>query len=543
MINSKNTYSKINSIPIKFIPIMFLSFLSINLLALVLPLTMKKIYSSVILSKSVSTLRYLIIGALIALTLEAIMRKVKDSSSKWISAKYEYTMTTFLIRKILSSHEIKSHDNNYISNLEKFNSISKVTTFYSSNFYQLFIDLPFTLLFLYLIYVFGGELVFIPITLSAIYIILILMISKFYFNSRITEVENNDELIASLTESLEKIHIVKAAGLEDSQIRKFKSILDINTQSAFVSNRYKSLPKTISSNISQLNLFSILIFGGYLMNNNQISFAEITACALLGGRAISPIISLMNQYLQRKDIQILKERIDEIAYSEDQYASDIPEFPDDILGTIEIIGLEYNDVQTNSTKNLNFNISSGDFVLIEPTKFLSYRCVFNNLIGKSPIKNGKILIDNLDISEWNMNSLKGKIEYLNDNVSIYKGSVLENITFFNTGKIQNAYEAAALTGLETLVSQLSDGFETQLDSFSKHHLSSAFMQRLSLTRALLDRPRILIIDRIDESMDNESLEIFMWLLSKFKGKLTIIIASNNNEIKELSNKLLNDKTL
>lgn len=536
-------YKKINKIPVHFIPIMLLAFFSINLLSLTLPLAMKKIYSSIILSRSVSSLRYLLIGALIALALESVMRKIKDSSSKWIASKYEHQLSQFLISKLLNSYHEHTDENNYIANLEKFNSISRITNFYSTRFYQLLIDLPFMLLFLYLIYIFGGSLVFVPVTISLLYIITILLVSSFYFNSREKQLSHNDNLMDQLTETLEKIHLVKAAGIEESQISKFRASLAFNTESTYISNKYQNIPKLISTNLSQLTLFSILIGGGYLMSNNSITFGEITACAMLGGRALSPIISIMNQFLQRKDIALLKSRLDEIAKIENQYGPNTPNFPEDINGTIELINLKYDNIQNHTTETISKTIPAGSFVYVDPTKFLSYKNVLSKISGKQQVASGKILIDNLDITVWNMNSLKGKIEYLSDQVSIYKGSIMENITFFNHAKIEHANKAAALTGLDELASQMPEGFETRLDSYATNYLSAAFMQRLNLTRSLVDRPRILILDRIDESMDEETLELFKWLLVKFKGTLTIIIASSNPYFSDIADQHLKDSSL
>lgn len=527
-------YQKIKRIPIKYIPIMIMAAFSINILSLALPLTMKQIYNKIILNESVETLTILIIGCVVAMGLESFLKKTKATSSKWIASKYEYQLTSFLTKKILNSYEIHSNSNGYNANIEKFNSIPKLATHHSTRLYELFVDLPFMLLFLYLIFYLGGLIVIVPIILSVLYIIIMFVISKSYFNSRQNQITTNDILMSQLSETLEKVHLVKAAGLEEFQIAKFKKSLEKTTKVNYQTNKLLMISEIIPTYFSQLILFSILIAGGYLMVYEGILFGEITACALLGGRAVAPIQSLLKLYMEKKDIQLLSARIDQIALRPNQYAENVPFFPDDIEGTIEINNLLYNNVQTHRAETLTLHINSGSFVYFHPATFLSYREIFNKIVGKEKIEGGKILIDNLDISEWNMNSLKGKIEYLSDWVSLYKGSVIDNITYFNQSKNQDAYAAAALTGLDVLVAKMSEGFETVLDAQDSNYLSSAFLQRLKLTRVLLSRPRIMILDRIDEGMDYETLTIFIWLLEKFKGRLTILIATDNQVIKNMA---------
>lgn len=527
-------YRSINRIPLKYIPVMILASLSINLLSLALPLTMKQIYSRIVINKSVETLSVLMIGCLIALFLEALLRKIKDSTSKWIAAKYEYQLTHYLVGKILSSYGNEIDEGKYHVNLDKFNSISRVTAFFSNSFYQLFIDLPFACLFIYLIYLLGGELFWVPVILSLIYIVIMMVNTHFYIKSKASEIEANEKVMAHLTESLEKIHLIKAAGLESLQISKYKKALDETLESNFRTNQYQMTPETISSYFSQLTLFSILIGGGYLMLTGSLNFGEITACALLGGRAISPVQNIMNLYLHYSDVNMMKNRLDQIASLPVQYTEEVPHFPEDISGTIEVIDLLYHNVQNKKAESLSCRVNSGSFIYLNPREYLSYKKLFHKIVGREGIEGGKILIDNLDIKEWNMNSLKGKVEYLSDQVNLFKGTVLENLTYFIPTRNGDAYEAATLTGLDELVVQLAEGFETQLDSQSVNTLSSAFIQRMNLTRVLLERPRILIIDPIDGSMDDETLEIFIWLLEKFKGKMTLLIATDNLRIKNLA---------
>jgi ATP-binding cassette subfamily C protein LapB len=535
-------YISINRTPLKYIPVMILAALAINLLSLALPLTMKQIYSRIIVSKSIETLIVLIGACFVALVLESVLRYIKDISSRWIAAKHENRLSLYLTKKVLNSDDSHLEGANYGDKLERFNSISRLTAFSSTSFYQLFIDLPFSLIFLYLIYYMGGYLVIVPVAISGIYILIVIANSILYFHNREREIAANNMLLSQLSETLEKIHLIKAAGLEEFQIKRYKRNALVNsTITGYKSNNLLMIPETISAYFSQLNLFSIIIAGGYLMLNGGISFGEITACALLGGRAFSPIQSIMALYLQKKDIKLLKNRITEIALLPDRYPQGTPVFPDDIDGTLEIINLKYNDIQTKQLDIFSSYIPARSFVYINPSDFLSYEKIIYMMTGKEKIESGKILIDNLDITQWDMNSLIGKIEYLSHQVNIFKGSIMENITYFDSVRIQDAYNAAGITGFDTLVAQMSEGFETGLDSQSSNYLSAAFLQRLNLTRSLLLRPRIMIFDRVDESMDSETLEIFLWLLRKLKGKLTIIIATENPLIKDMADQIISGR--
>ncbi len=532
------TYRTINRLPYKYILIMLLVTLSVNILSLALPLTMKQIYNRVIVYESMDTLIILLTGCIIALALEALLRNIKNSAGKWIAAKYEYFLSVFLAGKILNTARKEASGTTYSSNLEIFNSIPRVTSFFSANFYQIFVDLPFMFLFLALIYYLGGNLVIIPIILAALYVMVMLINSRIYFRNRNEQIDNQNKLMSRLTESLEKIHLIKAAGLEQFQIKKFKEDFDLTTTAAFKVNKNKMIPENVSSYFSQLVLFSVLCGGGYMLMRGDIYFGEVTACALLSGRAVGPVLSLMNSYLQSRDIKLMKNRLDDMAALEEQYTPDVPLFPEDLSGTVELIDVPFSNPENNMSDALTCRINAGSFVYIDPAEFLSYRNIFYQIAGIEKVEHGSILIDNLNISEWNMTNLKGKVEYFTDEVNIFKGSVTDNITYFNIAKNEDVHEAAALTGLDQIVNRLPEGFETRLDSHSANYLSASFMQKLNLTRALLYRPRILLLDRLDESMDYETLQLFIWLMQKLKGKVTIIIATGNYQLMALADKKL-----
>lgn len=529
---NKNHFKQFNRLIIKYVPIMILVYLTINLLGLVLPLTMKNIYGNVIGSGSVLSLRILMTGTLVALLFESILKKVKDSSNKWIASVYEYKLTNYMVEKTFETNAEKDIST-YISDLEKFNSVSILANYYSSKFYQLIIDMPFMMMYLYLIYIFGNILVIIPIALIMLYMAVSFILTHMYEKVRIDELEKSEQILNTLSETLEKIHVVKGAGIESHQIKNYREKLMGVTESNYSCNRIESTSKVFTGNFGQIVLFAILLNGGVLMNEGLMTFGEVTACAMLGSRAMSPIIHVMDNYHQKREMKIVKNQIMKLLSKENIYDQSTPSFPEDIEGTIEIIDLEYENIQSHQKSNISINIPKGSFVTIDPRGFLSYRSIIRKLYGKEKIVGGRILIDNLDISKWNMNSLKGKMEYIQSDFNIIKGSVLDNVVFYDYSKAQNAYVASSLTGLDELVSQMPEGFETQIDSYFSNQFSSEFLQKLNLTRALVDRPRILILDRLDESMDEETKQYYKWLLESLKGSMTLIVITANTEITSL----------
>ena len=532
--NTTNEFKRITRIPLRYMPVMLMATLTISVLGLALPLTMKQIYSRVVVYQSKDTLIVLLSACAIALFLESVMKRMKENSSKWIASKYEYLLSELLTKKILNIQNLSRMNFGVQANLDRFKSVSAIASYYANGFYQIFVDLPFVLLFLFLIYFLGGHLVIVPLIMMLLYSMIMIITTKLYTARRKEKMSCSEEAMNHLNQSLIKIHLVKSAGIEEFVNKKFKDKIRNLTESEYKVKKLEKLPGNLGSYIIQANLFATFVYGGYLLMNEQADFGIIIAAALLGGRAISPVVNTMKLYMQNSDVKNQKEKVEELVFAKEQYDDKHLNFPEDINGTVELLPFVYRDIHTGEKNSLRGTIKAGSFVFVDPKEFLSYREVFSCITGKVPISEGKILIDSMDISEWNMDSLKGKVEYLTESVPIFKGTIMENITLFDTSKNRDVYDAAALTGFDKIVTIMPEGFETKLDSQSRNSLQSSFMQRLNLTRALLYKPRILVIDRIDSSMDQETLEIFLWILRKLKGSVTILIATANRDTIELA---------
>jgi len=87
-----------------------------------------------------------------------------------------------------------------------------------------------------------------------------------------------------------------------------------------------------------------------------------------------------------------------------------------------------------------------------------------------------------------------------------------------------------LLGLDDLVSVLPQGYETQVDTQAANFLPSGLIQRICIARALVVKPRIILFDKTDASMDHDSLERFSWLVRHLKGTCTIIMVTNQNRL-------------
>ena len=122
MLGSKRThavkkYKRLKRELYKYVPLMMMAYFAINILGLVLPLVMKRVYGDVVIEQSVSTLQLLLLSAFGASFLEAVLKKVKDTTARWAASVYEYRLSNLLVHSILHASDSNTSKNN-ISALE-----------------------------------------------------------------------------------------------------------------------------------------------------------------------------------------------------------------------------------------------------------------------------------------------------------------------------------------------------------------------------------------------------------------------------------------
>ena len=158
-------------------------------------------------------------------------------------------------------------------------------------------------------------------------------------------------------------------------------------------------------------------------------------------------------------------------------------------------------------------------------------------MGMTRPTSGRVLVDGqFDLAECGRQSLKGRMEYVTQDNVLFNGTIFDNITMFNDLDRGRAEDAAALLGLEDVISELPEGFETKVGERLYEFLPSGVIQRICLARALTVRPRVLILDKVNESMDSESERIFLWLLGKLKGKCTILAATSSEPVIDMADR-------
>lgn len=515
--------------------------LGVNVLSLALPIVLMQVYDRIVPTKALSTLAWLVVGFVVALGLESVLRLCRSTITNWIAARFDHLLGLDCMTRWLRSRlDIFERDGVGV-HLDRLNAVGTLRGAFSGQAFQMLLDLPFAILYVIVTGYLGGQVVaaYLLVIIFA-YLALTRRLQSAYLKRRHNQREVTDRRYNFVVEALSGIHTVKSLTIEEQMLRRHERLQDQSAQDNFEVTLLGELPLNIGAMFSQLLLFGILLISGLQVIDGTLTLGTMAACTLLAGRAFQPVQSLASFLLRQADMEIAREQIGYVAGMETEAPEDLPPLPLEVFGRLELRGITLGDGEERAPilKDVTLEVAPRKMVCLAGGGAGGTSAVLHLLLGMVKPEAGAVLIDGHDLAEHNRESLRGRIEFLPQNGVLFNGSILDNITLFSNAHRDSAQDAAALLALDSAISELPQGFETQVGNRLYEFLPSGVVQRICIARALAVRPRVLLMDKVDEAMDQDSRRIFHWLLRQLKGHCTIVMASTDPIVLAMADRVL-----
>jgi ATP-binding cassette subfamily B protein len=360
------------------------------------------------------------------------------------------------------------------------------------------------------------------------------------------------ELLAELENSLSGIRLTKAYTNEQYEQRKFDRMNREYRQAR--TNIFKQIGLFSSGNaffISLANL-GLLTFGGYFVYKKYIDTVDLTTYFLYINFLISPIQRLINSMEQlqsgfsgiEKFYQLMKVK-PKILSPENAIVKT------DIKGDIEFRNVEFRYNQDDNEyvlSNFNLSIPAGKRVALVGETGAGKTTVSKLVPRFYDVESGEILIDGINVKEYDLYCLRQAIGIVQQDVFIFWGTIKENILYGRPdATFEEVVEAAKKAKIHDFIMSLEDGYDT-LTGERGVKLSGGQQQRISIARLFLKNPRILILDEATSSLDNITENMIQESFEELsRGKTTIMIAhrlstiQNADEIIVISKKGIEER--
>lgn len=506
-----------------------------NILTLASIFFTMNVYDRVVPTGAYTSLWTLAIGTTLAIFLEFIMRWLKARLVDLGGKKADLAINATLLREIMAirlEHRPQSVGI-FSSSMRDFESLRD---FFSSASLVLLADMPFVLMFLALIAMVGGPLVWIPALAVPVLIIIGLVAQKPLMKAMRENMKESGDKQSVLVESVLNLELLKAHNAESYLQRRWEMS---NLAGADSYKRIRSLTNWImgfTTSIQQLVTVAMVVGGVYLIHANQLTLGGLIASVILAGRAIAPLASVMSLASRYQQAATSLETLDGLMKRpRDRTHGRNYLVPDHIEGGLQAEALEFaypGEHKIPVIKKLSLNISPGQKMAMLGRVGSGKSTLLRLMAGLYAPSAGNVRLDGVDLQQIEPTAIRSRMGYVGQDSQLFMGTVRDNliladswitdVKIIETLKLLNIYDIVAThpLGLDMPVTEAGGG------------LSGGQRQLLSIARMMLRNPQLVFMDEPTSNMDqNTEARVIAVLKDWLRGR-TLLMSTHRPQLLE-----------
>ena len=333
--------------------------------------------------------------------------------------------------------------------------------------------------------------------------------------------ENKSQGIVSIIES---ITVIKSFVREKSESKKQLDLQSDLTDAQMKTRRTNFIYDGLKSFVEQMGIVVIIILTAYLVLNGDMTIGAIMFHILLLNNVTSPIRQLHRIYDEMSDAMIYSEGFFDIMNAEIEMEKTGNYKPSKVSGKFEIQDVSFSYPNgTEALKHINMEIIPGSITAFVGLSGAGKSTVINLLDKFYEPTRGSILLDGVDLSEYDTTFLREKIGLVLQKNHIFKGTIEENIRY---GDLNASYEEVVLAAQKAYIHdqiiELPDKYNSQASL-----LSGGQQQRIAIARLFIKDPPIIFLDEPTASLDAITTEQIKNSLDAIKQNRTVIVISHS----------------
>ena len=355
-------------------------------------------------------------------------------------------------------------------------------------------------------------------------------------------------MLSLVEETLTGLRIIKAFNAEKRMNETFKKVNNSYNDLLIMMFKRRDLASPLSEVLGVFIMIVILWFGGTMVLNDvdsadALKASSFIAFIVLFSQIISPAKAITTAYYNIQKGAASEERIQQILEAErtitDTANSSVME---DFDSALEFKNVTFKYEEVDVLKDISFSLFKGKTVALVGASG-SGKSTIADLAPRfyDPYK-GEISIEGQDIKSVTLQSLRQQMGIVTQDSVLFNDTILNNIGFGNpTAKKEQIIEAAKVANAHEFIAQMENGYETNIGD-GGNKLSGGQKQRLSIARAILKNPPILILDEATSALDTESEKLVQDALNKLmKNRTSLVIAHRLSTIQNADEILVMDK--
>lgn len=514
----------------------------INLFAITSPLFIMTIYRRVIPNNAIETAWVLAIGALTVFAFDFIMRSLRGYFIDLAARRVDVIATRRIYDQVLNM-KLAGRPKSSGAFANMLRDFESIRDFVTSATMTALVDLPFAFLFLFIVYLIGGPIAFLLFNLIVL-VFIIGMALQVPLKAVVRRASQSGEAKHGLlVESIHGLETVKAIGADGRLRARYGKHVAESALHSQHSRFISGLGVNLAALLQQAASILVVLMGVYLIKDSdlKLTFGELIACVMLGGRAIAPIGSIANllsRYHQARNSLdtlngIMEKPVERPAHKQFLHRPDL-------TGRITFDKLTFN-YPGNDRKILDsvtFNIEPGEKVGLIGRIGSGKSTTARLIMGLYEPAAGTILMDDTDYRQIDPADLRRNVAYIAQDVILFSGSIRDNIA----ASVPHASEEEILTaakraGVHDFVSRHPMGYDAPVGERGEG-LSGGQRQAVALARAMLLKPSVFVCDEPTNAMDMQAEAAFTKHIAEYAKNKTLILITHRQHLLSMVNRLI-----
>lgn len=513
----------------------------VNILALAAPLFTMSVYDRVIPNGAIPSLVALGVGLALAIAFDFLLKVVRSRIIDMTGKKIDVVLAANIFEHIMALKMDKRPPSVGIlaNQMRDFDSVRE---FFTSGTVVSATDMLFAILFIVVLFIIAGPIAWIPLLMLPVMVLVGFLIQRPLDRAMRRMQAESAARHGILVESLNGIETVRAVGGESRVQTVWERSVAATARSGEDVQFWASLAMTAASVASQLCSLLLVVAGVFLILDGKLSVGALVAANMLSGRILGPIAGIAGVMTRATQTTSALRSIDRLMGLERERPPEKIYVAREInQGRIQFknVSFSYPGTQTKALDNVSFEIKAGEKVGIIGRVGSGKTTLGRLVTAFYPPNEGTILIDGVDIRQYDPADLRAGIGFVLQDTDLFYGKLRDNITLGRTAASdEEVLEASRLAGVESFIAGHPQGYEMMIAEGGRS-LSGGQKQAIGLARVLIRKPRVLFLDEPTAHFDVRSEGEFLERLKALAhGEMTIIVSTHRPSLLSLVDRIL-----
>ncbi|MDY4338184.1 type I secretion system permease/ATPase [Xanthomonas sp. LF07-6] len=505
-----------------------------NLLAIATALFAMQVYDRVVPNAAFDTLWILASGVVLAIVLEGVLRTLRGQLLAVLGKRLDLQLSTLLFSRVLAMRMAAKPGSMgaFSTQVREFESVRE---FYTTSSAALISDLPFVAIFLAIIALIGGHVVWVPLVACVLMVLPGLLAQRLLGALSRQNLREGAMKNGLLLEAFEHLESIKAARAEGRCQGLWEGLTAQLAASAMKTHSLTTALSYAASVVQQLAYVGVVVFGVYRIQQGEMTVGALVACSLLAARAIAPLGQAAAVLGRWQHTRVAMEGLDQLlGAAQERPAGKRFVHKLRLKGDyrLDAVTLRHGD-QPPALDVQALRIGAGERVALLGGNGAGKSTLLRLLAGLVDAQSGRLLLDDVAIAQIDPADRMRNIGYLPQDVALFHGSLRDNLNLHGAALGDDElYAALDGVGLGAFVRAHPFGLDLPIQGNSS--LSGGQRQALGLARLLLQDPGVVLLDEPTAAFDQHSEQLVIAYLQRWLGTRTLVLSTHKRSMLELT---------